>query len=271
MDKTKPIIIEFSKGTVLTDVSSNLAALARTIELSAESDDVKTKDASAIRTLAGYINSPSDNVIRPIVARAFTEAYDRIKTVSQRYLIVGRTEDDNRLESIINGERITVFNGSIPSPTPSNITSFALRAGEKYRITMTAESGEPEVTISYGDRQYGLTKAVSVEITGLLGAEDAVVNGRGPAAEVEIVADSTEYAVIPLELAMPGNFNIAMTSAIKSAAHKIFVDYLLSQVLRFQRPNDAAEALKSVELSERALLRALTARNTFARSHHDWI
>lgn len=271
MDNTKSIYIEFSKGAILTDVSSNLAALARTIEISSESDKEHAGDANAIRTLAGYINSPSDNVIRPVVARAFTEAYDRIKTVCQRYLIVGRTEDDNRLESIINGGVITVFHGAISSASKSTLGRFIPDAGIKYKITRTSpESGSGVVDFSYDGSTESVNPGQPKEITGVFNGGEAVFYGTGPCSIFEIVADCSEYAVIQLELAMPGNFNIGMTSAIKSAANKIFVDYILSQVLRFQRPDDAADMLKSVEANERSLHLALTARNTFTRSHHDW-
>lgn len=276
MDDKRLITIDFSKGSVLTDVSAQCAALARTIELSSISG--KAEEAESVRMLAGYINSPSDNVMKPVVARALTEGFDHIKSVCQRYLIVGRLEDDNRLENIIDGGVLTVFKGTIPAATSTSYSmgSFTPDAGVRYKITLEGMgSTEAQVVIAYGGTTYALDAATtSCQIVGIFNGGEAVAtfepNGV-PTGELVLTADSTAYAEFSLQLSMPGNFNIGVTSTIKSSAHKILVDYVLSQVLRFQRPDDSAGLLKSVEWSKEQLLKALTARNTFTRSHQDWM
>lgn len=272
MEGTKDITIVFGKGQVLTDVSAQCAALARTIELSSISG--KAEEAESVRLLAGYINSPSDNVIRPIVARAFTEAYDQVKSVCQRYLKLGRTEDDNRLESIIEGEVITVYKGT---PTQSgNLGGFTPEAGVKYKVSVEGiGAAEMSVTIQYqGATVATLNNSESTcEIEGVFngGTVSCMTDIHiAPTNEIVVTADSTAFAEMVLELGMPSNFNIGVTSTIKSTSHKIFVDYILSQVLRFQRPQDSTALLEAVEWSKGLLLKALSARETFTRSHQDW-
>lgn len=271
MSDIRTIAIEFSKGAVLTDVCAQLSALARTIELSSNGGGAEA--AESVRVLAGYINSPSDNVIRPTVARAFTEGYDHVKAVCQRYLVFGRTEDDNRLESIIEGEVVTVYMGTPTTAGP--LGSFTPDAGVRYKITMEGMgTTEAIVVLAYNGKDVPLTGSnPSCEIDGVVdgGVASFTFDAHEiPANEIVLTADSTAYAVLTLELGMPGNFNIAMTSAIKSFANKILVDYILSQVLRYQRPDDSGALLKSVEYNKVLLLKALSARNTFTRSHHDW-
>ena len=57
------IDILLAKQNICNDVAAELNLLARTIELSATSDD---KAADNLRELAGYIRTPDDNETKPV-------------------------------------------------------------------------------------------------------------------------------------------------------------------------------------------------------------
>ncbi len=89
MDK-KEITLKFDLGQVCNDI------LARCYVVSQSLVDDAQKDIRAA------IESPDAKETQSIINRAVTEAFGNLKIAAQRYLTVGRTEDNNNLERLVN-------------------------------------------------------------------------------------------------------------------------------------------------------------------------
>lgn len=92
MDR-KLITLNFGMEQVCNDV------LARCYVVSQGMVDEAQKDIRA------NIESPDSDETRSIINRAVTEAIGNIKLAAQRYLTIGRVEDNNNLERLVKGTR----------------------------------------------------------------------------------------------------------------------------------------------------------------------
>ncbi len=92
MDR-KLIKLDFSMEQVCNDI------LARCYVVSQGLVDDAQKDIRAT------IESPDSDETRSIINRAVTEAIANLKLASQRYLTVGRVEDNNNLERLVKGTK----------------------------------------------------------------------------------------------------------------------------------------------------------------------
>lgn len=85
----KRIVLNFDLEQVCNDVLAKCNLVSKTIKDEA-ADDIKTS-----------ILEPDNPETRSIINRAVTEAFGRVKVACQKYLTIGRTEDDNRLERLV--------------------------------------------------------------------------------------------------------------------------------------------------------------------------
>lgn len=91
MSNAITITIIFYKKEIAADIATICNQVAKPYE-----EDEK------LAYIAGEIKTPDSQDIKPIVARAITEGFARVKALASRYLTHGRTTDDNQLEAILN-------------------------------------------------------------------------------------------------------------------------------------------------------------------------
>ena len=85
----KRISLTFDLGQVCNDILVKCNLISQTIQ-----------DA-ALEDIRANVQSPDDAEIRSIINRSVTEAFGRVKVACQRYLLVGRDTDDNKLERLV--------------------------------------------------------------------------------------------------------------------------------------------------------------------------
>ena len=85
----QPVLISLLKKQIVNDVAAECNIIGRTLQRNPETEEQGSE-----------IMTPDDELTKPIVARAMTEGFGEVKRVCQRYLLMGRDTDDNRLERI---------------------------------------------------------------------------------------------------------------------------------------------------------------------------
>ena len=85
----QPVLISLLKKQIVNDVATECNIIGRTLQRNPETEEQGSE-----------IMTPDDELTKPIVARAMTEGFGEVKRVCQRYLLMGRDTDDNRLERI---------------------------------------------------------------------------------------------------------------------------------------------------------------------------
>lgn len=89
MDK-KEITLKFDLGQVCNDILARCYVVSQSLVEDAQKD------------IRAAIESPDAKETQSIINRAVTEAFGNLKIAEQRYLTVGRTEDNNNLERLVN-------------------------------------------------------------------------------------------------------------------------------------------------------------------------
>lgn len=89
MDK-KEITLKFDLGQVCNDILARCYVVSQSLVEDAQKD------------IRAAIESPDAKETQSIINRAVTEAFGNLKIAAQRYLTVGRTEDNNNLERLVN-------------------------------------------------------------------------------------------------------------------------------------------------------------------------
>ena len=89
MDK-KEITLKFDLGQVCNDILARCYVVSQSLVEDAQKD------------IRAAIESPDAKETQSIINRAVTEAFGNLKIAAQRYLTVGRTEDSNNLERLVN-------------------------------------------------------------------------------------------------------------------------------------------------------------------------
>lgn len=100
----KNITIEFNLGQVCNDILTKCNAISKTI-----TDD-------ALADIKADVATPDGEETRSMVNRAITEAWGNVKIAAQRYLLSGRTTDNNNLERLVHtkdGSTIDTGSGTI--------------------------------------------------------------------------------------------------------------------------------------------------------------
>lgn len=280
------IEIKFDKQNIVNDVAAELNLYGRTLELSASSED---KESLNLKELANYIRTPDDNETKPIVARAMQEGWNSVKETCQRFYVAGRHIDDNRLEAITQEER---KEGNIDAANLMNDPAFLfimpLRKGTTYHIELdfsdvsnnagaynTLINGKVchklDINPSTGkvsfDYRAENDEAGTVELA--MDSENSQsINVSG--SKIDYAYTYNQFTLYMLNLEMPDNFNISVTSSITSHAHRHIVDCIVAAVLKNQQKDGYIKYVETAEIARRALLRSLQARNSFGRVQHDW-
>ena len=203
----------------------------------------------AMEDIKANILEPDNPESRSIINRALTEAFGEVKTLCQRYLKVGRTVDNNKLERMV-----------------SNVTYVQVQDKDAQGHPIYEGDVSGVRTEMYTEDNGTTWKKVSdgTEVT-----PDATPLPK-------MVDDPTQiatitYETIPMELYIP-NFNVAVTDHLKSGIHKYVVDYIMSRFLQDQLADKAAEYKGLADGEDRSMIiRDLNARDRFNYRKPSWI
>jgi hypothetical protein len=208
--------------------------------------------------------TPDDDEVKPIVARAMTEAFGEVKRKCQRYLLFGRDADDNRLERINEMENVT--DKLTPSST-GTLSAYNMVASQPYILRI---SSTQEVKVLDGTN-------VIATVNGTKELEYTPI----AATVLKVVGDSTssvtikyfwgDFGFYDLCLSLPESFNVGMTETLKSNAHRAIVDYVMRSVLFNQLPDKSDAYLARFTSDLDSLGDTLDARiSSFVRRTADW-
>ena len=209
----KRISLTFDLGQVCNDILVKCNLISQTIQ-----------DA-ALEDIRANVQSPDDAEIRSIINRSVTEAFGRVKVACQRYLLVGRDTDDNKLERLVQS------------------------------VTYKQEVRTVQDEDDDGHKLYNVTVG-SATVVAYKNSQDQWVDSQGslvrpdpnttPAPKmVTKTVDSDEideivYEEVSLTLEIP-NFNLSVTDHLKSSIHKYVVDYTMGRFLQDQVADKAKE------------------------------
>lgn len=142
MDR-KLITLNFGMEQVCNDV------LARCYVVSQGMVDEAQKDIRA------NIESPDSDETRSIINRAVTEAIGNIKLAAQRYLTIGRVEDNNNLERLVKGTRKYAYTDNKNGTWTEVVTT-----------TIDGEESETTATVSKAgkDREETIYETVTLKL-----------------------------------------------------------------------------------------------------------
>ena len=246
--KEQPVLISLLKKQIVNDVQIECSVIGRTLQRNPETEEQGSD-----------IMSPSDELTKPIVARAITEGFGEVKRMCQRYLVMGRDTDDNRLERINEMTKHTeTVNDKQGRYDLLAYTPYIIAVEANRPVTLVSASGTVIETLS-GSGQVEYTPATS----GRLSLETE-------ADEVKIAYYSGEFGSLELELTMPSNYNLGMTETAKSCAHRMIVDYVMYSLLMNQWPDKSNIYRERVNVDAEGLRNALQARTRLRRQAEDW-
>lgn len=243
----RSILIKLRKKQILNDVAVLCTVIGRELQRNPDTEEK-----------GGDIMNLDDPITMPIVARAITEGFGEVKRICQRYLIMGRDTDDNRLERI---NDMLKFKETVQS---GNLGNYSLLTGQTYLIRVSEECS---VMTSEDVLIKNLSKGSELEYTAT-GVER--LKFICDADNVEVTYLQGEFGALELELSMPSTFNLGMTETAKSCAHRIIVDYVMQSLLQNQWSDKAAEYAAKLINDAAGLRNAIHARTTFRRNAPDW-
>lgn len=244
----QPVTISLLKKQIANDVSIECGIIGRTLQRKPETEEQGTD-----------IMTPDDELTKPVVARAITEGFGEVKRICQRYLIMGRDTDDNRLERIneMNKYEETVKNKQggydLVSGTPYIIGVVADQA-----VTIVSPSGVKIGTLS-GNSQIEHTPT-----------ETGRISLETEAEKVLLTYYYGKFGTLELELAMPCSYNLGMTETAKNCAHRMIVDHVMYTLLLNQCPDKSAVYRERFNADAEGLRNAMQARTRFGRNAPDW-
>lgn len=236
------------KKQIVNDVSTECNVIGRTLQRNPETEEQGSD-----------IMSPNDELTKPIVARAITEGFGEVKRMCQRYLVMGRDTDDNRLERINEMDK--------HSETVSNKQGgYDLLAGTPYIIGVEAKNAVTLVSVS-GQKIGTLSNKGQMEYTP---TETGRISLETEAEEVKLTYFSGKFGTLELELSMPSNYNLGMTETAKSCAHRMIVDHVMYTLLLNQWPEKSVVYKDRFNADAEGLKNAMQARTRFCRQAEDW-
>jgi hypothetical protein len=235
MNNEKKIELTFDLEQVTNDVLVKCNQISQSIR-----DD-------AMEDIKANILEPDNPESRSIINRALTEAFGEVKTLCQRYLKVGRTVDNNKLERMVR-----------------NITYVKEQAKDSQGHLLFKCKAEGVDEVVYHNDVYDQWWEVDTELQ--------VIPDEDPEpymVDSDEIA-TIEYEKIPLDLFIP-NFNVAVTDHLKSGIHKYVVDYIMSRFLQDQLADKAAEYKGLADGEDRSMIiRDLNARDRFNCRKPSW-
>jgi len=210
--RKKTITLSFDLEQVCNDILAKCNLISETI-----------RDAG-LEDIRANVQEPDNPETSSIINRAVTEAFGRVKAAAQRYLTVGRTTDDNKLERLVSGATY--------AKVQATYKGFPV-------FYYTAEGTTQDVEVyEYADDSY---KEISDDSVVVVGADDTItpkmVNGD---------VQTLTYETVTLTLSIP-NFNVSVTDHLKSSIHKYIVDYAMGRFLQDQVADKAREYKEEAE------------------------
>lgn len=210
--RKKTITLSFDLEQVCNDILAKCNLISKTI-----------RDAG-LEDIRANVQEPDDPETSSIINRAVTEAFGRVKAAAQRYLTVGRTADDNKLERLVS----EVYASSVPAKNASGYYLYNYKEGGTgtgvtvYKVgnDYFYESNNQEVEVEEGDT---LTRIYT-----------------------EGTVEALHYETVTLTLSIP-NFNVSVTDHLKSSIHKYIVDYAMGRFLQDQVADKAREYKEEAE------------------------
>lgn len=244
----QPVFISLLKKQIVNDVATECNIIGRTLQRNLETEEQGSE-----------IMTPDDEMTKPVVARAITEGFSEVKRVCQRYLILGRDTDDNRLERINEMENYT-------ETVTNKEAGYELVAKTPYIISVKAD--RPVTLVSVIGEEIAKTSGNShVEYTPSMSGS---ISLETEAEKVVLTYFFGTFGTLDLELSMPANYNLGMTETAKSNAHRMIVDHIMYSLLINQWPEKAAVYKERFNSDMEGLSNAMQARTRFCRNAHDW-
>lgn len=244
----QPVFISLLKKQIVNDVATECNIIGRTLQRNPETEEQGSE-----------IMTPDDEMTKPVVARAITEGFSEVKRVCQRYLILGRDTDDNRLERINEMQKHT-------ETVTNKEAGYELVAKTPYIISVKAD--RPVTLVSVIGEEIAKTSGNShVEYTPSMSGS---ISLETEAEKVVLTYFFGTFGTLDLELSMPANYNLGMTETAKSNAHRMIVDHIMYSLLINQWPEKAAVYKERFNSDMEGLSNAMQARTRFSRNAHDW-
>lgn len=248
------ITIILKRKEIVDDVLVRCNMIARSLIRNSETED-----------LGDDLMTPDDRQTKPIVARALPEAFGEIKRICQKYLLYGRSTDDNRLERIDETNR---YSETILASPLTIEGKYRMLTGIPYQIKASADTevkimdNEGTILARGTEVQFSYTPVRMNEYLTLYSTEKT---------EVSVEYEWGDFGKYEICLDMPPRFNIGITETVKSCAHKMMVDYVMFSVLKDQYAEKAKEYASQFASDQEALKNALISRTSYSRSYAaDW-
>lgn len=246
--KEQPLHISLLKKQIVNDVAIECNIIGRELRRNPETEEQGSN-----------IMTPDDELTKPIVARAITEGFGEVKRICQRYLVMGREIDDNRLE------RINDMN-KFMEKIQNDRSTFDLVANTPYIIEVEAEAEVTLVAVTGGEIAT-IRGAGRLEYAPIASGPISI---RTQAKNVKLTFYHGKFGSLDLDLTMPPSFNLGMTETIKSCAHRMIVDHIMHTLLLNQWQEKSILYKERFNADAEGLREALRSRTRFVRMAHDW-
>lgn len=248
------INILLKRKEIVNDILSNCNIIGRALRKNPETEET-----------AGEIMTPDDEITKPIVARSLTEAFGTVKAICQQYLVYGRYEDDNRLEKI---DERNIYAEDVKSTSASTSCKYRMLTGIPYTITIISDA-DIKVTNDEGTMLARGTK-LKFEYTPIRANEYLKLQST-EISDVTVNYMWGDFGQFKLLMRMPERFNPSVTETIKSYAHKLMVDYVMSQILKDQYNEKSKEYHQYYIEDMEGLRKSLIPRLAYGRPYAaDW-
>lgn len=258
------ILVVLDKQQLMNDIGVQCSQVGRLLQ--------RTEEGAAVG--ADVLAYDSEENL-PVIARAMSEAWTKVKQVCRAYLIMGRDTDDNRLEGI--DERRKSVEEYCVSVEGGVTATMQLLKGVPVCIELES-SAVVSVSIQYNHLPTvkRIQKAV-IEGSGVINHTPSTTGEQlyieclaADDADVRVTYIYGTYGNYELSLSMPATFNLGMTETIKASAHRMMVDYVMSVFLRQLVSEKSGEYLAAFDGDTEALRSALRARVAWGRRAPDW-
>lgn len=243
-----PVLIRLLKKQIVNDVTIECNIIGRSLQLNAETEEQ-----------GSFIMDPESKLSKPVTARAITEGFGEVRRICQRYLIMGRDVDDNRMEKIDETNRYS-------EAVTDGQGGYDLLKGTSY--TINVEADKPVTVFSASG-----TEIAALDKSGqftYLPSETGCIRLDTESQKVNVVYSWGGYGALELELTMPGNFNLGMVETAKDCAHRMIVDHVIYTLLLNQWPEKSLVYKERFNADTEGLRRALQSRTRFCRHAEDW-
>lgn len=190
------------------------------------SKSIKEEGMSDIKASISEPDSPEN---RSIINRSVTEAFGIVKRACQRYMTVGRTDDDNRLERMVKNVVYAKELQDVQEVDDNGNLLFFVTVGD----------AEPVVAYLNTDNEWieeETGQPVPIEPSDRVTYEPKMVQKWVETDEITHI----EYEDLFLTLEIP-NFNLSVTDDLKSNIQTLMVHHILYKFLQDQYKDKAAE------------------------------